>query len=660
LGTTVTNVHVQNRSEATVRLVLDALTQHAAHIEMFPVEHADRADRSIVVVPDDEWVSIYDQDALQQHQLDILAGLTSRATGGAALAVQVYDSDVFIVKLFMDGVLVDGHNSHPGFGGKPITAEGARAAGGHPSSWKSLVSDSWAVADLRACWADRPLFADDTAIRTAEILGCDPAAWVQKFRDFEYFAPKDAVRLHFRSRKRPAWERELRGPARLVSSQLSTQPIRRIVGKPLQLISNVRNAGGAGKGLSLAIWGSALRDGLIEIDELTVAVGRGENRADGTTRRPFRVDGDDQAIYRASLPQQVIPAGVAESAVQANLLKALSAMRGRHIQVCASGRVVKKGRGTVTVGFRVGDSQTNVATKLIVDAPLSRTPRVQRDRWPRPPAIAGSGILVAMVIADSPREYIVEVARDTFVRLDTLRDPTSAFHAAIHSGARLQRPREWKAKGAGFLSGKRWTELDNDMCEAQLVELRADGHGMMVGGAYRPLSAPIDPELETVCWWVRVSGWPIKRIAATTAILTGAIDDIMESELGVQAFVTRQGRAPETLDGTHYESAAGFHGEVTTLTSWATRWLRSLGTEAMWMDASLRERLDTKAEAAIARVADVCELGTALRICLRRQEDLPALESAVAVLLPSKADHGTAIRRAMTRPESMPLDTFEE
>lgn len=120
-------------------------------------------------------------------------------------------------------------------------------------------------------------------------------------------------------------------------------------------------------------------------------------------------------------------------------------------------------------------------------------------------------------------------------------------------------------------------------------------------------------------------------------LLKEALDDAMAEGIGVQAYLTRSGEPP-ALDATLYETACGIHGAVTTLTSWNTRWLRSVGTEATWIGSALSEHLATSGALASTEHFACERRGDALCVVPATRDDLPRVERALAALLPSSRD----------------------
>ncbi|NUO51798.1 MAG: hypothetical protein HOV80_23345 [Polyangiaceae bacterium] len=98
---------------------------------------------------------------------------------------------------------------------------------------------------------------------------------------------------------------------------------------------------------------------------------------------------------------------------------------------------------------------------------------------------------------------------------------------------------------------------------------------------------------------------------------------------------------------TPYEKAVGIEGKDVTRGTWAARYLRAVGDEAVWLGPPLVARLSDPSKMALAAAAAGCEElpSGALSIAVGGHERRPAVERALEASLPSASDF-SAFRKA--------------
>jgi hypothetical protein len=132
------------------------------------------------------------------------------------------------------------------------------------------------------------------------------------------------------------------------------------------------------------------------------------------------------------------------------------------------------------------------------------------------------------------------------------------------------------------------------------------------------------------------------------------MDDFVQRGRCVQAFVARwkgDGAGHCSLDSTPYERACGSPGMCTLQQSWATRFLRAVSGDAVWIGPGLLARVD---RTALDGVASCTPVGDALRIVLREGATLDALEAVLAPVLASEADYRAGVDWLYGRAERPP------
>lgn len=80
MGAFFTNVQVRNQSESTWNSLLDALVESASSEGMDVAEGGTDSDRSVVLIPGEKWISVYeDDDLLRLVVQGLLQALVDRA-----------------------------------------------------------------------------------------------------------------------------------------------------------------------------------------------------------------------------------------------------------------------------------------------------------------------------------------------------------------------------------------------------------------------------------------------------------------------------------------------------------------------------------------------------------------------------------------------------
>ncbi len=106
MGSFFTNVQVRTRDAARA---IEALRAIAKKDGLVATDDASGADRTMLVLAEGDWISVYDEGCEGQNQdaLDALAAALSKKTRGPAVTILVHDSDVLELRLFRDGKRID-------------------------------------------------------------------------------------------------------------------------------------------------------------------------------------------------------------------------------------------------------------------------------------------------------------------------------------------------------------------------------------------------------------------------------------------------------------------------------------------------------------------------------------------------------------------------
>lgn len=642
MGSFLASVHVRSRRDP--QSLIAACIANAEGMRVVP-DDAKQVDRTLVFVARDGWLTLYDTDFEGQdvRKLEEAASLASRVLEAPAISALVHDSDVLDLRLFEQGARVDRFDSNPAyFAGKATPAQ-KRDARGRPEKWHALLGVD--ATALRAAWDGEDLLAEQTLEKTCALLGLPAESALTSARYLDEEALRDARVIRLARTERPAWERPAQGGARLVhESFVPVTEHRLAVGDEVNLVLSGRNAAGEGRGIAVEVEGDGLA--LVSISKIWIRTGDLLSHENESRELPAE---KTEHGYAAVSPDVPIPPGVAQGLGEmrdpATFGEAHAAIRRASVVVNVVGRVERPGRGGISVRV-VPEGRPDAAMQnehaLAIEPPMWRPLHARANvssHQLRPLLVRD--IVTALVVTERSREDLLPFAR------------RAAEAVVAHGGPRVvdvnvfraepgKRPTTRKAKD--ITSARAWAKLSSSFANEQQVQLvtelsldlvgtgrhpRSGGYGFALGGAVLPRGKPDDPELVALVAWADVSMGGAPLIAALSAL----VDDVMRDG-GVQGMLARWGE-PGSIEYTPYESATGVSGGIVTLRSWATRFLRAVGTEATWLGPSLRARVGP-----LGGEVQTTEVGAALRV----SGDVVSVERALAALLPTEEQHLHAVR----------------
>jgi hypothetical protein len=671
MGSFFTNVQVRG---ASIEPLIDAIRASARDAGLDEVGGGSSdpvPDRVVHVLPPDAggWIAVYDEATESQDvaTLEALGTLASRALDTHAFSVLVHDSDVLDLRLYERGARIDRYDSCPGYFGDRPSKRAKEEAAGQPDRWRPLLIEGASVDDLRAAWTGG-LHAEAVLARTCELVGCDSSRAFMAHRYLgDLGVPDGALKLAFRSRVRPQYERAAEGPPSLEAAAYpGDAPLRQAIGDALRVGFSTRNVGGASTGLSVVVWGSALDAQLVELDRFEVLIGdvmsgaRHEHVTPEATRSTT-----GQALRVARLPDRAIPAGSAATmsfGPGVDVTKLMQAMQASTVHVNVLGRVVKEGEGELHVALvpdanREGAGATQV--RLAIDPPLPRPLRagtmerfggnvshalrpLQGDRY--------LGVLVSFAV---DRRESALVAREALTRALAVLGTGGYVQRATYHRAPAKRPGAGAGQVKTLLSGKRFEGLVDSMRDelAVMLEVRPtkatfdEEHGPIAaswGVAFGTgvIAMQDDERAPVLALFADTSSLESSTVHGLSEAWSKLVDEVAARDALLQATLFRSGWAPGMagIGETPYESACDIDIFVVTLRQWSARWVRVPGNDRLWLGASLAAQLDAGARERLASIADVRDLGAGWRIALHAPSSAAALEEAIAALLPSAED----------------------
>jgi len=443
----------------------------------------------------------------------------------------------------------------------------------------------------------------------------------------------------------------------------------------MHVAQSVLNEGGASRGLLLTVHGEAIEAGLVEPERAQLVVGM--PRQGGFVEQPLerRTLATGKPGYVAELPDLRIPAGSAggiEALAGVDPRKWVEITHASQVHANVFGKAVAAGSGRLVVSFvplEAREAQFHHATDLSVRA----APRKPLRGAARDPsayvALDVPEVLVALAVSTLDRAQVSPIAGEIVERWSSLWPADTALSSAMFgpvADGRPTRPRTAKLKIAGMAKSAAWKKLraafvtDGRVSAAHVPDpsamMRGEpmmrGDGFEFGGALVGPQKPDDPELPVLQLSVDLRGRDDAGEVLERA--RALVDDFVQRGQCVQAFVARwkgDGAAHCSVDSTPYERACGSPGMCTLQRSWATRFLRAVSADGLWLGPPLLARVD---RAALDGVAACTPVGDALRVVLRAGTPLDALEAVLAPVLASDADYRAGVDWLYGRAERPP------
>jgi hypothetical protein len=269
VGAKFVNVQVRARAPTTAAELEELVIERVSQTGFVIVEPDEDADREVVIVRGDRWISLYDVDNESQDSklLEAWGKSISERIDTTAMTVLVHDSDALMLSLYERGVCIDEFNSNPElFGGEPSAVTPAERA----AIWATILAPAHDAAELAQVFAARPLFAEDALGSLAPAIGVDVGALQTGYYDLPTEV-KGAIRI--RARRAEPMQRFTGPPIFGAASRAvdSTVAPARVSGQPFRTAIAIENRGDECQGIHVTLAGEGIGE-IVTLEEVEVVI----------------------------------------------------------------------------------------------------------------------------------------------------------------------------------------------------------------------------------------------------------------------------------------------------------------------------------------------------------------------------------------------------
>lgn len=437
-------------------------------------------------------------------------------------------------------------------------------------------------------------------------------------------------------------------------------------GEDMHLVASVRSIGGAGRGMTIEVWGPALDAGLASADRVTLTVGppaarrtavaalEGASTPEGAAAPP------PHRRLAARFPDLEIPAAPppiegAACPTPEQGRRAVDALLEARVHAIVQGRALAPGEAGLHVGFVPAQAP---GARLSQETALRVTPAPRRPLRCAPwtdaralRALETPARLVAFVALGADREASARLAAEAMERWASALAPArdGVFYTVAIGGPDLGAPpRQGEVAARDLFAG---SSLRGELaacrtfsaaCRASPAPHHASGappHGFTLTTPFQAAEAGAeeagaeDPALPHLALWLDTRGLASEYIEMAASVLDAIVGGAIERGGALSGLVASWDWTPSYgADATPYERACGVQGP-TMRRSWCERFLHGVAGRGVWLGERLVEQLGDTAP--LRAVAEVRPAGRGLSA---RTADLDALERALAPLLPGPED----------------------
>ncbi len=674
MGAFFTNIQVytgNSHQDEIQNKVIETLRQRVLAGPYVEAGNGETVDRTILIGPvgSEPWLTILDEAIEEQdlNKLDALAGTLSLANLSSAVGVLIHDSEVLNLRLFRNGLIADNFCSDPHYFYEKLPSN-QRGTSGHPKLWREILAPGVTEAELRRIWNEQYSTAEDMLIDTARLLGWNSKQIFLSLKEVLENELSGFTCLRFRCLKqRTFYEEKIAGPPMLkVCGGMPNIDLS--VNEPLNLHFDVYNSGGAGSGLKVLIWGSALQQDSIKLEHIRLQYGQKDVRGNLEAVFKEKISPTGEKTIIASFPNFKINPGFEYPEMihpgrflrQQDLKEQIDCWFDNLIHLFVAGQVLAPGNGKLYVVIlpeqNRQDGQAEFITDLQITPPLRKPLRYHENEniYQQLRTMEDSRVLFGMVILERINSKVVREAFESW-HDEITTNLQGYYETSLMRGINHQ-PQIKYLKISRIKGGVRWQRLcqqiptcTNFQCivrpnkkdKAVLQDLGTEnfssGFGIYNYPVYYQGIGEGDRPAPHMLFWVDLANLNVDERRRVNYSLKKIIDLIMLRINGIQAMMGTWSSPPldPATNSTAYENACGIYG-YSASRKWCKQYLRGVSNH-LWLGSELQKQC-IKNLNLIKNIAMVENVGHTLRIQLRPNNNLNDIERVLKPVLATQED----------------------
>ncbi len=627
---------------------------------------AEGAQRSFLIKSSKQsnWISIYEQGKWSHNDLEFAAvaeGL-SVMTESPVINISVFANCGLQLALYQNGSKIDTYNNLPHYLGKSLDAKESSQYQGNPKLWQELLTEGMLPAGLRQIWDYGYFQARDYLAELSHYFGWDFKYCQQGFEAAAgslETADETSILLSFTSLAKA-------NPSRRNEDKGATLPILEFVAPPLPRVTlseeavfrtgfTIKNSGGAGKGLTVGLYGPAISDKFIA--PVRLCIRKHKEKKELVTEFTEILTVNREKVWVAYFSDLYLT-----EAPRLNLVESLMSNKPRDPQddlyLSWQGKILNYGQTRIFYDL-VADANSQqerlkMSQELTLSPPRSRKPcnyfsRRQSDYYLQ--QIEQPNYLMGGLVLERGWKKEIETLLGLFEKWHHVitEEKHEKYKWVLKTESEESRE-NLSIASRGFLTSKQWLSLPQTLPAAQEWILLLDypirnnikagehifentsgimfcGQGDFFAGLRGHDFAP-----HLFFWYPLETSSGRDRYESIHKFIWESFRELAEKISVAQGFLTTWGLPPgASFQNNLYEQALGIEGQSAWGRLWCNQYLRVLAPN-LWLGSKLQKRIDL---AELREVANLESVNANLLIKLDPLKQLADLEKVLTPILPT-------------------------
>lgn len=313
MGSFVNNLQVyrgRNEKAGFKEKIIGIIDRTIRREGLIRAEEGEEADKTIAIGPlvEEPWVTILDEacEIGDNKMLEKLACTISLQMKSKVVEVNVYDSDILMLRQFAKGEIYDSYDSNPEYFGEQLSIEAKNAAAGNTRRWSSLISEGFSSKQLREVWDKDVVFAEEKLAAAGKILNFNRDNCMLSYGSLGQSNIEGVTFLRYKRKPISSAEKKEFGPPEF-HLQSACPQLKYNIGQQKEVTESVRNEGQASVGVAIVVFGSGIERGHV----IPVSARLWKRQSDIEAASDFKevIDQSGKKVYAAYFETFPIPEG---------------------------------------------------------------------------------------------------------------------------------------------------------------------------------------------------------------------------------------------------------------------------------------------------------------------------------------------------------------